>query len=223
MAKGVDQALVATLKETANLDLNRIELFLKDRISAPLLEHSQRTADTALELAQYHDLDHARAYAAAMLHDVAKSLETNEKRALLRRSLTILPGTLHPDLEDFTSEEHIPEAVLHSWVGAIFVAEELDVQDPLILSAIAKHTTGAVNMSPLDKVVFLADIIEPHRHLPHLDQLRTLARESLESAYYYAISSQLKHLVKRNLPVHHVIYKIIEIGREQGWITDEQR
>ena len=86
-------------------------------------------------------------------------------------------------------------SLLHAKVGAYFAEHKYDVTDPAILSAIRFHTTGKPDMSLLEKILYVADYIEPRRDkAPNLPKLRRLAFEDLDEALYQILDSTRNYL-----------------------------
>lgn len=126
---------------------------LKKTLSAKRLVHTAGVVQTAIGLATRYCVDTRKAEIAALLHDCAKCFSVDE---LLSRS------------ED--PEKIIP--VLHSEVGAQIAASVYGITDSEILRAIRLHTTGDEDMTDLDKIIYLADMIEPARDFPGVEELR---------------------------------------------------
>jgi predicted HD superfamily hydrolase involved in NAD metabolism len=100
---------------------------------------------------------------------------------------------------DAYAREH--PVVLHAPLSAALARERFGVSDPQILSAIAKHTLGAGEMSPLDCIVYLADSLEPGRDFAERAELAALAEQDLTAAMRATIRSSLRYLTQRHLPV----------------------
>ena len=89
----------------------------------------------------------------------------------------------------------------HASVGAIIAESEFNVKDKEVLNAVKYHTTGRAGMSKLEKIIYVADMIEPGRDFPSVVQLRELATESLEDAMGACIQQSVQLLVKKGVPV----------------------
>lgn len=153
-------------------------------------EHTLRVKETAVELAERTGADPEKAEIAAILHDYCTYWPEEKQREW------ILRHRLPQDLLQFHKE------LWHAPVGAEAVREELGVDDEEVLNAIRSHTTGRPGMSLLEKVVFLADYIEPGRSFPGLDEVRRLAREDLDRAVLKALDNTILYLVERGLKVY---------------------
>lgn len=168
-----------------------LKKILKDRLKPLRYEHSLGVADTAMCLACRWGADIEKAYLAGLLHDWAKALPESEQEKLCRKKC---PEVLlqSPD----------SPAVWHGPLAAALLPEELGVRDPEILSAIACHTTGKPGMSLLDKIVFLADYIEPGRdHSKRLPEYRRTAFEDLDRAVLLVMEETLRYLEEKKKPV----------------------
>ncbi len=134
-------------------------------------EHSVRVARCAELLARRHRVDSRKARLAGMLHDLARLYSPERLIAECEaRGFSI----------DAAEREH--PMLLHARLGAAIAREQFGVEDDDVLSAIAKHTTGAGAMSPLDCVVYLADSLEPNRGFPERGALWELALRDLGEA-----------------------------------------
>lgn len=152
--------------------------------------HCVRVARMAENLAMRHGLDARPARVAGMLHDLAR----------LYPAPRLLEDTLARGLPiDAYAREH--PIVLHAPLSAALAHERYGVNDPQVLSAIAKHTLGAQTMSPLDCILYLADALEPGREFPERKALADLAMRDIPSAMRATIASTLRYLRERQLPI----------------------
>lgn len=140
---------------------------LQRRLKPSRYEHSLGVAATAVELARRFGVDEERARVAGLLHDCAREYKNDELIAEAKKRL--IPVT--------ALDEAMP-ILLHAYIGSRRVAEIYGVDDSAIAQAIYRHTVGGANMTPLDKIVWFADMIEPHRDYPEVENLRRLAREA---------------------------------------------
>jgi predicted HD superfamily hydrolase involved in NAD metabolism len=178
----------ATVSPTAVLPTrDQIVARLKELVSAETLGHVQRTARYARELAAKHDVDPRRAEVAALLHDIADPLSEHElliraERYGIRVSLT---------------EARVPR-LLHAPVGAEMLRSEWGITDEEVLDAVRYHVSGAPVMSPLVKVIFVADKIEParDRHYGGLGLIRAIARTDLDEAVLKLYAWRMSTLVE---------------------------
>ncbi|HEX8827985.1 MAG TPA: bis(5'-nucleosyl)-tetraphosphatase (symmetrical) YqeK [Xanthobacteraceae bacterium] len=145
--------------------------------------HCVRVARSADILAQLHGADPAKARLAAMLHDLARLYSSSQLiEECERRAIPIA---------DFERRNPI---VLHAPLGAALARERFDVYDADVLSAIAKHTLGAAEMSLLDCILYLADSLEPGRDFASRQAIWELANRDLRAAMSAAIADSLVYL-----------------------------
>lgn len=175
---------------------------LFDQVRSVLSEkrmlHTAGVIKTALDLAARYGADPEKARIAALLHDCAKEFPKEE---LLRRTTD--------------SEPILP--VLHAEVGAMLAHEQYGVTDPEILKAIRLHTTGDANMTKLDKILFLADAIEPGRNYPCVEELRKA--DSLDSAVLLALSRSLCYILNNGGRIHPATRRAIDdLGGNDGTV-----
>ncbi|MBB6636166.1 bis(5'-nucleosyl)-tetraphosphatase (symmetrical) YqeK [Cohnella thailandensis] len=154
--------------------------------------HVQGVVDTAVELAERFGGDKDKAWLAALLHDYTKAWATDRMEKLIRE-------------EDLPKEllEHDKE-LWHAHVGAWVVRREHGIDDEEVLDAIRYHTSGRERMTLLDKIVCLADYIEPGRDFPGVNRIRELAQNNLEEALLAGFDGTIKLLVdqgKRIFPL----------------------
>ena len=152
--------------------------------------HCVRVARMSERLARIHGADPSKARLAGMLHDLAR-LYTAER--LLRES-----AELGLEIDGYAREHPV---VLHAPLSARLAQSMFAVNDPEVLSAIAKHTLGAGEMSTLDCILYLADGLEPGREYAERAELATLAERDLQAAMRATIRSSLRYLTQRHLPI----------------------
>ncbi|MBY0050242.1 bis(5'-nucleosyl)-tetraphosphatase (symmetrical) YqeK [Brevibacillus agri] len=171
---------------------NREELFA--RIRAQMHEkrykHTLGVAQSARELAQRYGADPDKAELAGLLHDYCKCWPVEKMFEILVR-------------HDMPTELLEGEKELwHAFAGAIVIQNDLGVTDPDILQAVRYHTTGRAGMSLLEKVVCVADYIEPNRNFPGVEQIRTLAEKDLDAALALALGGTIQFLIEKQKTVY---------------------
>jgi len=162
------------------------------KLTLPRFEHSLRVAKTALQMAQGREVDKDKVYVAALLHDYAKDLSAHELLKTARDNNLII----------CEAEEMQPD-LLHGPVGAWLCQKELGVKDKDIIRAIRFHTTGNRDMNMLDIIIYLADLIEPGRSYPGVNELRTICQNDLLRGLLYAFDCTLLYVLERELLIHH--------------------
>lgn len=152
--------------------------------------HVLRVARLAERLAVVHGIDPLRARVAGLLHDLARLFPAEQLlRECAERGLAI------------DAFERANPVVLHAPLSAELARERFGVDDPDVLSAIRKHTLADAVMGPLDKVVYLADGLEPGRDFTDRAALAALALRDLDAAMRAAIASSVAYLRARGLAV----------------------
>lgn len=152
------------------MDLNEIRKKLKKELDKERYEHTKGVMYTAGCLAMAHEYSIEKAMLAGLLHDCAKCIPNNEKIKLCEENEILI-----------TSVEYENPTLLHAKLGAFMAEEKYQVKDPEILHAIKVHTTGEPDMNTLDKIIYIADYIEPKRDkAPHLEQVRKSAFINLD-------------------------------------------
>ncbi|OZI13107.1 phosphohydrolase [Bacillaceae bacterium SAS-127] len=162
---------------------------VKEQITEHRYNHTLGVMHTAIELAEKYGADPQKAELAAIFHDYAKFRPKEEMATIIERE------GMDPRLLSAHSE------LWHAPAGAYLVQTEVGIDDPEVLDAIRYHTSGRVGMTLLDKVVYLADYIEPGRHFPKVEKVRKLAKEDLDEAVIKAVKNTIKFLMKRNKPI----------------------
>lgn len=173
-------------------DITYINNWLKENLNDERYIHTLGTADCAKELAKKFKLNSEKAYVAGLLHDCAKCF-SNEKLIEIIKA--------HLEVEDSEMQNY---KTLHAPVSAYIAEKEFGVDDMEILSAIRWHTLGKLNMTDFEKIVFVADKIEPNtREKEYSDKIRALLDEEngLNKALLKCYKETIKSLVKRNLKI----------------------
>ncbi len=170
----------------------QMTIMLKRSLSEYRLKHTLSVAETAVWLADRFGVDPIQAHLAGMLHDCAKGMDAPTLLQLIRS------GGISAD----ELELSMP-ALLHAPAGAALAKKQYHISDQSVLSAIRWHTTGRRNMTALEKVVYLADMIEPLRtSYPGIDDLRICARESLDEAVCMAAAQSAAYVSGRGKKLH---------------------
>jgi len=166
-----------------SVDRRQAEELIAARLSPPRQEHARRVAAEAVALARRYGADPGAALIAGLLHDLCRELPDEE--ALARARVAGIPvGPV---------EARRPAAILHGPLAAAELrARGLDEETA---EAIALHTVGRAGMSTLARCLYLADFCEPGRRFDGLDEVRALARRSLDEAVAAAARLSLLHLI----------------------------
>ena len=171
-------------RKIMNSEIFSIREKLKASLKPGRYEHSLSVSFTCMALAMRYGYDLDKAELAGLLHDCAKCYDNNSIIAACRNS-----GM------ELTEGELQAPSIIHSRLGARMAEEKFGVNDPEILSAIACHTTGKPDMSLLDKILYIADYIEPRRYkIKDLPAIRRLAFEDLDEALFQIMEGTLRYL-----------------------------
>ncbi len=172
-------------------DLEFIKSVLKRKLPRKRYIHSIGVCETAAWLAEKYEVDREKAKIAGLLHDYAKYLTKHEAREYIRHFNIII---------DEVMEENIDLA--HGLIGAELIKNEFEINDKEILDSIRFHTTGRNEMTKLEKVIYLADYIEPNRKYPGVDDIRNIAHENLDKAVLMALDNSIIHVISRGRSIH---------------------
>lgn len=174
-----------------NLEIKQLIYDLENKLSKKRLKHSIGTMRAAEMLAKRYGANIEKAKMAGVLHDYAKELSDDEMLKYANE-FSVLSGIKLGE----------PLNILHGSVGAKLVSKRYDILDEEILSAITWHTIGKPNMSLLDKIVYVSDLIEENRKFPDVDFYRELAFNNLEKSLIYSFDFAIKHLMKKNMLIN---------------------
>jgi predicted HD superfamily hydrolase involved in NAD metabolism len=173
------------------MELAAMRALLKESLPAKRFKHSVNVYETALELAEAHHLPPEKVAVAALLHDCGREVGSKASVAWARE--LVLP---------IDEVELAQPILLHAKLGVYNAMHKYGVADQEILDAIRYHTTGMYGMSKLAKIVFLADMIEPGRDFPGVEQLRRLAFKDLDAAMLLGYANTMRYLVQEGLLIH---------------------
>ena len=165
-------------------DLVWLRKWMEKELESKRYEHTLGVAYTAAALAMRYGVDLNRAQAAGLLHDCAKNL-SNEKRIRIcqKNGLPI------------NDAEHKNPFLLHAKVGSFLAKQKYGIEDQEILDAIEWHTTGRPGMGILEKIIYIADYIEPGRNqASNLEEVRYLAFCDLDDCLFRILEDTLKYL-----------------------------
>lgn len=167
--------------------INEIKKKLQDCLTEKRYEHTLGVEYTCCSLAMRYEFDMEKARLAGLLHDCAKCLSGEE----------LLQACEKYHLPASEEERAFPE-LLHAKVGSYLAKEECGIEEVEILSAILWHTTGQPNMTLLEKILYVADYIEPNRNqAPHLAELRKLAFQNLDACLLGILTDTLSYLKEK--------------------------
>ena len=174
------------------MTIDQMRRELQRRLKKSRFAHSIGVANTAVKLAKKFGVDETKAYVAGLLHDCAREFENDELPAQAERY----------GIEIGEVERALP-LLLHAYIGAKMIREIYGVDDTEIEQAIYRHTVAAPNMTALDKIIYFADMIEPNRNYPGVNELRALVEtKTLDEILLTALSESITFVVQKNSLVH---------------------
>ncbi|RSK27920.1 HD domain-containing protein [Bacillus sp. HMF5848] len=163
---------------------------VKQQLTDHRYQHTLGVVESAIELAQRYGVDEKQAELAAIFHDYAKYRSKKEMRKI------VVEQQMDEQLLFHSSE------LLHAPVGAYLVEKEVGISDTSVLSAIKYHTSGRANMTMLEKVIYVADYIEPGRQFPGVEEARDLAKQSIHAVLHYAVTQTILYLLKKDQAIY---------------------
>jgi predicted HD superfamily hydrolase involved in NAD metabolism len=176
---------LTTFKGMAYMNLDALREATRAQMPEKRWKHTLGVVDTAIELAHRFGGDVEKAELAALLHDYSKAWPIDRMEQIIRSE------RLSPDLLVYDKE------LWHAHVGAWAVQTEHGIADEEVLDAIRYHTSGRKDMTLLDKIVCLADYMEPGRDFPGVNQIRKLSKTSLEQALVAGFDSTIGLLLEK--------------------------
>ena len=185
-----------------NIDL--IKADLKEKLPKKRYEHTLGVAYTAAALAMCYGEDILKAELAGILHDVAKAKKSFE-----------LKDDMNEYIDPYTDGDYVAliadkaPQILHAIYAPYLAKKDYKIEDKDILSAIRWHTTGKKDMTMLEKIVFVADYIEPNRKkLPDLDRIRTLSFHDISEAVKVIAKSTIEYLGSQGMYIDKFTYEL---------------
>lgn len=158
--------------------IKEIKEYIEKNFSDKRKLHTEGVRITATELARKYGADPAKAEIAALFHDMYRGVSENSLNYYVRNL----------GLDD----RYLNNCNLaHGKIAAIVMERDFEISDKDIINAVAYHTTGRANMSLLEKIIYLADAIEPSRAYPGVDELRRLAEGDLDRACLLSLSNTI--------------------------------
>ena len=168
----------------AKYDFAKMQKKLSKYLDEDRYHHTLGVMYTCASLAMAHGYDLEDAQAAGLLHDCAKCFSDDKKISVCRIN----------NMEINSVESRNPY-LLHAKAGYCIAKNKFDIEDQDILNAILNHTTGRPGMSTLEKIIYIADYIEPSRkQAPNLSEVRKLAFQNLDQALLKILTDILSYL-----------------------------
>ena len=176
-------------RDFQNLSMEELEKVALCLVKPGRVPHVLGCRDTAVAMARHYGVDEVHAARAALLHDATKAMDAEQQLALCREyGIT---------LDSFSNEN---PKTLHALTGSL-VAERLFGECDAVVSAVRHHTTGKADMNLLEKIIYVADYMEPNRDFPGVERLRELAFTDLDGALKLGLTMTLELLEKQGRTV----------------------
>lgn len=194
--------LYGTNADLTRLDLKQLRACSYSMMRAKRIPHVMGVEEEAVKLAQRWGADPELARRAGILHDCTKYYELPEQLEICAKY-----GVELDELEQKAVK------LLHSKTGAC-IARGVFGQPQAVYDAIFWHTTGKADMTLLDKILYMADYIEPNRDFEGVERLRRLAYTDLDQAMLLGVESTIREMEERGVPVH------INTIQARQWLLD---
>lgn len=165
--------------------------YLKENLKESRFKHTLGVVETSKALARINNVEENRAEIAALIHDCAKNMP-----------ISGLIGILEDNTLDIDEIERKAPQLLHGKVAAILGRKVMHIDDNEVLSAAACHTTGKKNMTTLEKIIYIADYIEPNRFYPGVNDLRELAFKNLDKGVIGGIDNTIQYILNQGGLIH---------------------
>lgn len=170
---------------------SKIKEYIKIHLTKERYNHSLGVMKTSENLAIYYGIDPNKARIAGLCHDCAKYFSPND-----------LLSKARANGETISNVYYRSPQLLHGVVGAYISKELFHIGDEDILNAIKYHTTGREAMTTIEKIVYIADCIEPLRNYKGVNELRTLAYENLDKAILKSFEDTIMYILSRGSIIH---------------------
>ena len=185
------EGLYDTRADLKHLPLRTLRPVALSYLKHKRIPHVLGTEQEAIRLAERYGADVEKARVAALLHDCTKRLDMEEQLALCRQYGIQLDALEQQALK-----------LLHAKTGAAIARDVFGVDDE-IYRAIWWHTTGHAGMTLLEKIMYLADYIEPSRDFPGVDKLRAVCYKDLDEGLLMGLEMTIEEMTSMGNPVHH--------------------
>lgn len=172
------------------LSKEEMKSYLKEHLTESRYKHTLGVVETAIRLAEIYKVDKNKAEIAALAHDIAKNMTIYDLKDIINEN----------NIKLSYDEEKTPE-LWHSIISPILGREIFGIEDEEILSAMRWHTTGKENMSKLDKIIYMADMIEPGRNFPGVDLIRKESFADLDKGLLQGLTHTIKYLLDKGFPI----------------------
>ncbi len=200
--------LYGTHADLKHLDIPELRACSYSMVMQKRVRHIRGTEEEAVRLARRWGADENHARRAGILHDCTKYLELDEQLELCEK--------YGVELDEL---EHRAVKLLHSKTGAC-IARHVFGEPDEVFHAIFWHTTAKENMTTLEKILYVADYMEPNRDFDGVERLRQLAYSDLDAALLLGVETTIQEMKDRRLPVHQSTLRAQAWLREHGVTTE---
>ena len=177
-----EKGLYGLDRERKNLPMEELEEAVIALMNPNRVAHVLGCRDTAVELARVYGENEVDAARAGLLHDITKAIDGPLQLTLCDEYGIVLD----------TFSRSFPKT-LHALTGSL-VAERIFGENENVVSAICHHTTGRANMTLLEKIIYIADYVEPNRDFPGVEEMRAMAYTDLDQAVLMGLQSAVAHV-----------------------------
>ena len=179
--------------------ITKMSEYVRRILSEKRYEHTKGVVEMATELANLHNISTDKAFIAALFHDIAKEMHMQEALAICENEGIVL---------DEFEREH--PHIIHGKIGALLLEKEWGIHDEDILNSIRYHTIGREHMTDLEKIIYLADMVERGRKpYPGIEEIRRLAKYDLNKAMYISLTRSKDYVVNHQKQSMHPITDIL--------------
>ena len=174
------------------MNLDQIKEKLKELLTEKRYVHSLNVADSAKKLAKIYGADEEKAYLAGVVHDCAKYFKTDKVDRYVEK--------YNIELDEL---EVGNISLSHSIIGSYVVKYDFGIDDEDIISSVRYHTTGKVDMNLMEKIIYVADLIEVGRDYPGVEELRELAYVGdIDAAMIQSFDNTIALMLKKGNTIH---------------------
>lgn len=169
----------------------QIDDYLRKNLKESRYVHTLGVVQSACSLAKINGVDEEKTKIAALIHDAAKNMKIDKQYKILKDN--------NVDIDIIS--QNSPQ-ILHGWVAAILAKDLMGVVDEEIINAVKYHTTARKSMSKLEKIIYIADYIEPNRDYPGVEELRKATFSNLDKGLLMGIDNTITFVIKQGQLVH---------------------
>ena len=198
-----EHGLYGTGRDRRNLPMEELQAEVIALMNPNRVAHVLGCRDTAVELARVYGANETDAARAGLLHDITKAIDGPLQLTLCAEYGMILD----------TFSQAYPKT-LHALTGSL-VAQRVFGENEKVVSAICHHTTGRANMTLLEKIIYIADYVEPNRDFPGVEELRTLAYTDLDKAVLMGLKSAVAHVGRQGQDLAPATMEALEFLQNQ--------